>query len=167
MNAGAFGGETWNIVEAVETMDRHGERRTRTPSDYKIDYRKVSGPQGEWFVAAHFRLDRGDTAQGKTLIKTLLAKRGATQPTQLPNAGSVFKNPPGDHAARLIEASGMKGACEGKACVSELHANFIVNQNGATAADIECLISRIQATVENLHGVTLETEVRVIGERAA
>lgn len=164
MNAGAFGGETWNIVEAVETIDRHGQRRTRKSSDYKIDYRKVAGPQGEWFVAAHFRLNAGDASQGKTLIKSLLAKRGATQPTQLPNAGSVFKNPPADHAARLIEASGLKGACEGKACVSELHANFIVNQGGATAADIEHLISRIQATVENLHGVTLEPEVRVIGE---
>ncbi|MBI5783484.1 MAG: UDP-N-acetylmuramate dehydrogenase, partial [Gammaproteobacteria bacterium] len=164
MNAGAFGGETWKIVAAVETIDRHGERRTRTPSDYKIDYRQVSGPQGEWFVAAHFRLDSGDTTQGKTLIKKLLTKRGATQPTQLPNAGSVFKNPPGDHAARLIEASGLKGVCEGKACVSELHANFIVNRGGAQAAEIERLIARIQATVEKLHGVTLEPEVRVIGE---
>jgi UDP-N-acetylmuramate dehydrogenase len=164
MNAGAFGGETWKIVEAVETIDRHGQRRTRTPADYAIAYRKVSGPHGEWFVAAHFRLASGDTTQGKTLIKTLLAKRGATQPTQLPNAGSVFKNPPGDHAARLVEASGLKGKCEGRACVSGLHANFIVNQGGATAAEIERLIARIQATVENLHGVTLETEVRVIGE---
>ncbi|MDH3310974.1 MAG: UDP-N-acetylmuramate dehydrogenase [Gammaproteobacteria bacterium] len=164
MNAGAFGGETWKIVEAVETIDRHGERRTRKPKDFQIDYRKVEGPRGEWFVAAHFRLARGDTVNGKTLIKTLLAKRGATQPTQLPNAGSVFKNPPGDHAARLIEASGLKGTCEGKACVSNLHANFIVNQGGASAADIERLISRIQATVENLHGVSLVPEVRVIGD---
>jgi UDP-N-acetylmuramate dehydrogenase len=164
MNAGAFGGETWRIVEAVETIDRHGQRSTRTPADYKIAYRKVSGPQGEWFVAAHFRLASGDTSQGKTLIKTLLAKRGATQPTQLPNAGSVFKNPAGDHAARLIEASGLKGKCEGKACVSELHANFIVNQGGATAAEIERLIARIQATVQSQHGVKLETEVQVIGE---
>ncbi len=167
MNAGAFGGETWKIVEAVETIDRRGEIRTRGPGDYQIDYRKVAGPQGEWFVAAHLRLNSGDSAQGKTLIKTLLAKRGATQPTQLPNAGSVFKNPPHDHAARLIEVSGLKGACEGKACVSDLHANFIVNQGGATAADIERLISRIQTTVENLHGVTLEPEVRVIGEAAS
>lgn len=166
MNAGAFGGETWNIVTAVETLDRRGERRTRQPEDFRIDYRKVEGPPGEWFVAAHFRLAHGDTVNGKTLIKTLLAKRGATQPTQLPNAGSVFKNPPGDHAARLIEASGLKGLCEGKACVSELHANFIVNRGGATAADIERLISRIQDTVKNLQGVALETEVRVIGEVA-
>jgi UDP-N-acetylmuramate dehydrogenase len=167
MNAGAFGGETWKIVEVVETIDHHGERRMRRPGDFKIDYRHVAGPAGEWFVAAHFRLAQGNTANGKTLIKTLLAKRGATQPTQLPNAGSVFKNPPGDHAARLIEASGLKGICEGKACVSNLHANFIVNQGGATAGEIERLISRVQATVENLHGVTLETEVRIIGERAA
>lgn len=167
MNAGAFGGETWKIVEALETIDRHGEQRLRTPSDYQIDYRKVVGPQGEWFVAAHIRLQAGDAAQGKTLIKTLLAKRGTTQPTQLPNAGSVFKNPSDDHAARLIEASGLKGVCVGKACVSELHANFIVNKGGATAADIEQLILRVQATVKNLHGVTLEPEVRVIGETAA
>lgn len=167
MNAGAFGGETWKIIEAVETIDRQGERHTRAPSDYEINYRKVRGPVDEWFVAAQFRLGSGDTSQGKTLIKTLLAKRGATQPTQLPNAGSVFKNPPGDHAARLIEASGLKGVCEGKACVSDLHANFIVNRGGASAAEIERLISRIQATVENLHGVMLETEVRIIGERKA
>ena len=167
MNAGAFGGETWKIVEALETIDRHGEQRLRTPSDYQIDYRKVVGPQGEWFVAAHFRLKAGDAAQGKTLIKTLLSKRGATQPTQLPNAGSVFKNPPDDHAARLIEASGLKGVCVGKACVSELHANFIVNKGGSTAADIEQLILRVQATVKNLHGVTLKPEVRVVGETAA
>lgn len=164
MNAGAFGGETWKIVEAVETIDRHGERHTRMPTDYVIRYRSVQGPPDEWFVAAHFRLSEGDAAHGKTLIKTLLAKRGATQPTQLPNAGSVFKNPPGNYAARLIEACGLKGKCQGKACVSELHANFIVNTGGATAADIERLIVRIQATVENMYGVALEAEVRVIGE---
>ena len=163
MNAGAFGGETWKIVAAVETIDRHGERHTRQSTDYQIDYRKVTGPQNEWFVAAHFRLGAGETAQGKTLIKTLLAKRGATQPTQLPNAGSVFKNPTGNFAARLIESCGLKGACEGKACVSDLHANFIVNTGGATAADIERLIAHVQAEVEKRHGIRLETEVRVIG----
>jgi UDP-N-acetylmuramate dehydrogenase len=163
MNAGAFGGETWKIVAAVETVDRRGDRRTRQPTDYQIGYRKVTGPRDEWFVAAHFRLGAGDTAQGKTLIKTLLAKRGATQPTQLPNAGSVFKNPTGDFAARLIETCGLKGACEGKACVSDLHANFIVNTGGATAADIEQLIRRVQAEVEKRQGIRLETEVRMIG----
>ena len=167
MNAGAFGGETWNIVAAVETLDRHGERRIRPPSDYRVSYRHVEGPSGnEWFVAGHFRLAKGEASKAKTLIKSLLAKRGATQPTQLPNAGSVFKNPPNDFAARLIEASGLKGAREGKASVSDLHANFIVNNGGARAADIECLIEAVQAEVERRHGVRLETEVRMIGEAA-
>ena len=130
MNAGAFGGETWNIVHAVETLNRAGERRVRLPADYRIGYRSVRGPVGEWFVAAHFQLLRDEQRQGKTLIKSLLGRRGATQPTQLPNAGSVFKNPPNDHAARLIEAAGLKGTREGGACVSTLHANFIVNQGG-------------------------------------
>ena len=164
MNAGCHGGETWNIVQAVETLDHAGGCRTRPPSDYTIGYRTLKGPEGEWFVAAHLRLTKGDAMQGKTLIKTLLAKRSATQPTQLPNAGSVFKNPPGDHAARLIEASGLKGRCIGAACVSELHANFIVNQGGASAAQIERLIALIQKEVEEKQGVTLEPEVRIIGE---
>jgi UDP-N-acetylmuramate dehydrogenase len=164
MNAGAFGGETWQIVARVETIDRHGTRRTREPTDYRVAYRHVAGPAGEWFVAGYFRLQRGETGAGKTLIKSLLAKRGATQPTQLPNAGSVFKNPPGNFSAKLIEACGLKGACEGRACVSELHANFIVNTGGARAADIERLIARVQAEVERVHGVRLETEVRMVGE---
>jgi UDP-N-acetylmuramate dehydrogenase len=165
MNAGAFGAETWDIVQAVETLDRRGERRTRPPADFRVGYRSVQGTAGEWFVAAHFRLTRGDAARARTLIKTLLAKRGDAQPTQLPNAGSVFKNPPNDHAARLIEASGLKGACEGRACVSELHANFIVNTGGAIASEIERLIRRMQVEVEAKQGVRLETEVRVIGEK--
>lgn len=163
MNAGAFGGETWRIVGAVETVDRHGQPRTRTPADYEIGYRSVRGPVDEWFVAGHFDLAPGEAAQGKSLIKSLLAKRGATQPTQLPNAGSVFRNPPGDHAARLIEATGLKGLCEGNACVSELHANFIINRGSATAADIERLIAIVQSRVLAAQRVKLEPEVRVIG----
>ncbi len=164
MNAGAFGGETWSIVHAVETLDRHGELRVRLAADYEVGYRHVAGPASEWFVAAHFRLLRDEHRQGKTLIKSLLAKRGATQPTQLPNAGSVFKNPPGDYAARLIEAAGLKGTREGGASVSDMHANFIVNQGAATAADIERLIARVQAEVHKKFGVQLEPEVRVIGD---
>jgi UDP-N-acetylmuramate dehydrogenase len=164
MNAGAFGGETWKIVAAVETLDRSGTLRKRLPDDYRVSYRHVEGPANEWFVAGHFRLASGEAAAGKGLIKSLLAKRGATQPTQLPNAGSVFKNPSNDFAARLIEASGLKGAREGNASVSDMHANFIVNNGGAKAADIETLIRRVQETVEQKHGVRLETEVRMIGE---
>jgi UDP-N-acetylmuramate dehydrogenase len=164
MNAGAFGGETWNIVAAVETLDREGNLRTRRNDDYRVSYRHVEGPKDEWFVAGHFKLAKGEESKAKLLIKSLLAKRGATQPTQLPNAGSVFKNPPNDFAARLIEASGLKGAREGKAGVSEMHANFIVNLGGAKAADIESLIARVQTEVEKQQGVRLETEVRVLGE---
>lgn len=166
MNAGAFGGETWNIVTAVETMDRHGVVRTRLPGDYRIGYRTVIGPAGEWFIAGHFGLSRGNGEEGQALIKTLLAKRGASQPTQLPNAGSVFRNPPGDFSARLIEASGLKGTCIGGACVSELHANFIVNTGQASARDIEALIALVRDKVLAAQGVHLEAEVRIIGDDA-
>ena len=164
MNAGCHGSETWQFVTAVETVDRSGERRVRALKDFTVAYRKVSGPAGEWFAAGHFRFRPGQAVEGRGVIKQLLAKRGASQPTQLPNAGSVFKNPAGDFAARLIEASGLKGVCEGRACVSEMHANFIVNTGDARAADIEKLIARVQAEVEMQQGVRLETEVRVIGE---
>lgn len=164
MNAGAFGGETWDIVDTVETIDRHGQLRMRERADYAIGYRRVEGPAGEWFVAAHLHLRKGDVADGKARIRSLLARRGQTQPTQMANAGSVFKNPPGDYAARLIEASGLKGACEGGACVSELHANFVINRGNATAADIEHLIERVREHVQRVQGVTLEFEVRIVGE---
>jgi UDP-N-acetylmuramate dehydrogenase len=164
MNAGAFGGETWDIVDTVETIDRHGQLRLRERADYAIGYRRVDGPAGEWFIAAHLHLRKGDVADGKARIRSLLARRGQTQPTQIANAGSVFKNPPGDYAARLIEASGLKGACEGRACVSELHANFIINRGNATAADIERLIERVREHVQRVQGVTLELEVRIVGE---
>ncbi len=164
MNAGAFGGETWDIVDTVETIDRHGQLRMRERGDYDIGYRRVEGPADEWFVAAHLHLRKGDVADGKARIRSLLARRGQTQPTQMANAGSVFKNPPGDYAARLIEASGLKGTCEGGACVSELHANFIVNRGTATAADIERLIERVREHVQRVQGVTLELEVHIVGE---
>ena len=164
MNAGAFGGETWSIVTAVETLDRHGRRRTRLASEYQVGYRTVAGPKDEWFVAGHFTLTPGSSEEGQAQIKSLLAKRGATQPTQWPNAGSVFRNPPGDYSARLIETAGLKGRRLGGAQVSELHANFIVNTGTATAADIEALITQVQAEVESKHGVHLEPEVRMIGE---
>lgn len=164
MNAGAFGGETWTLVEAVETIDRHGRISIRQPDEFNVDYRSVEGRPGEWFVSGHFRLQRGEPGSGKALIKSLLTRRGSAQPTQLPNAGSVFRNPPDDYAARLIEAAGLKGLCEGDACVSDLHANFIVNRGGASALQIERLIRTLQTRVEQAHGVHLEPEVRIIGE---
>jgi UDP-N-acetylmuramate dehydrogenase len=156
MNAGAFGGETWDVVEKVETLN----------DDYDIGYRHVSGPADEWFVAAHFKLQPGELDDSKAEIKSLLARRGESQPTQLPNAGSVFKNPEGDFSARLIEACGLKGKCVGKACVSDKHANFIINTGDALAADVEALIRFIQQTVKEIHGIELQPEVRIIGEAA-
>ncbi len=164
MNAGAFGGETWNVVSAVETLDRRGELHRRLPQDYQIGYRQVQSPAEEWFVAGHFRLTPGSEAEGQALIKSLLAKRGASQPTQWPNAGSVFRNPRGDHAARLIDATGLKGLHRGGAVVSTLHANFIINEGDATAADIEALIAEVQQKVQAAQGVRLEPEVRVVGD---
>ncbi len=164
MNAGAFGGETWSIVAAVQTIDRSGELHQRKAADYKIDYRHVTGPQGEWFVSAMLRLQPGDGKQSQATMKTLLAKRGASQPIQQANAGSVFRNPAGNYAARLIEQSGLKGVCIGGACVSEKHANFIVNTGTATAANIEALICRVRETVFQETGVSLVQEVHIIGE---
>lgn len=166
MNAGAFGGETWKLVRTVETLNRHGDRHERAASDYRVGYREVAGPAGEWFVAATLQLQRGDTEAAGARIRELLDKRAATQPTQQPNAGSVFRNPPGDYAARLIESCGLKGNCIGGACVSEKHANFIVNTGSATAADIEALIDRVATTVQQQCGISLVREVHIVGERS-
>ena len=166
INAGAHGGETWQWVCTVETLDRHGERHLRTPQDYHIGYRSVQPRAAgeEWFVAAHFRLAPGVSAAISARIKQLLEKRNQTQPVNQPNAGSVFRNPPGDHAARLIESCGLKGLRIGGACVSDKHANFIINTGTATAADIEALIKKMADTVQQKCNVQLVAEVRVVGE---
>jgi UDP-N-acetylmuramate dehydrogenase len=165
MNAGCFGGETWQLIEQVETVDHMGVVRTRMPSEYRVGYRHVEAPLGEWFVAAQLKLEQGDSGQLQNRIRELLDLRGSSQPTRLPNAGSVFRNPEGDYAARLIEASELKGRCIGGACVSEKHANFIVNNGGATATEIEMLIELVQNDVELKHGIRLQREVHIIGER--
>ena len=164
MNAGCHGGETWDIVARVKTLDRQGTVHERTPEEYEVSYRHVAGPQQECFVGAWFELPPGDAAEAEQKIKHLLARRLATQPLNLPNAGSTFRNPAGDHAARLIEASGLKGYRIGDAQVSEKHANFIVNLAAARAADIERLIAHMRDTVRAQHGVELQQEVRIIGE---
>ncbi|MCU7945101.1 MAG: UDP-N-acetylmuramate dehydrogenase [Candidatus Thiodiazotropha sp. (ex Cardiolucina cf. quadrata)] len=164
MNAGAFGGETWETVRWVETVDRYGEVRRRAPTDFDIGYRHVNGPTGEWFLSAELALEVGDTAAAQQQIKQLLERRAATQPTSQPSCGSVFRNPPGDYAARLIEAAGLKGKQIGGAQVSQKHANFIINTGAATADDIERLISVVQQEVEKQSGVVLVTEVHRIGE---
>lgn len=164
MNAGAFGGETWARVTAVETLDRSGKRHRRPASEFEVGYRRVRGMPDEWFLAAHLTLEHGDAAAAQARIKALLERRGQTQPIGLPSCGSVFRNPPQDHAARLIEAAGLKGSCVGGACVSEKHANFIINTGAANAADIEALIERVRETVQRVHGVDLQPEVRIVGE---
>ncbi|MCI0653433.1 MAG: UDP-N-acetylmuramate dehydrogenase [Methylococcaceae bacterium] len=164
MNAGAFGAETWTLVEQVLTVSRDGVRRIRERTRFDVGYRHVSGPADEFFLAAKLKLKSGDGTESRNAIKTLLAKRTATQPLNLPSCGSVFRNPPNDHAARLIEASGLKGYTIGGAAVSEKHANFILNKNRARAADIEALIEFVRAEVERKQGVRLIPEVQIVGE---
>ncbi len=164
MNAGAFGGETWTNVKNVTTLSPSGERQSHARDDFNIAYRSVKGPADEWFVAATLSLTQGDVDAGQIRIKQLLAKRAELQPTKQASCGSVFRNPVGDYAARLIEAAGLKGTCIGGACVSEKHANFIINTGDATAADIEALIEKVAFTVEQQHGVVLQREVHIIGE---
>lgn len=166
MNAGAHNSETWSIVSDVTTIDRHGVIRVRGPEDFKISYRHVELPSEEWFVSATLNLAIGDAVAEAEEIKVLLKRRNISQPTNQPCAGSVFRNPEGDFAGRLIELCGLKGLTLGGASVSEKHANFIVNDGNATAADIEALILLVQQKVEQMQGVKLVTEVHVLGEVA-
>lgn len=165
MNAGAFGGETWEKIVAVETLDNKGQQHLRSPEEYQIAYRHVTGPADEWFIAGHFRFESGDGAETMQRIKELLAKRNASQPTNQPSCGSVFRNPENDYAARLIEQAGLKGKSIGGACVSEKHANFIVNTGDATASDIEALIEYVAEVVKQKHGIELVREAHIIGDK--
>lgn len=183
-NAGCYGAETWDFIVSVTTVDRMGRLRERGPEDYEISYRSAklksdtarrtpseSGkaamePSEEWFAAAHFVFPPGETLASERKVKELLDRRLATQPFGQPNAGSVFRNPIGHHAARLIEACGLKGLTIGGAQVSTKHANFIVNLGTATAADIENLIDKVQSVVKQQQGIELEHEIQIIGERA-
>ena len=163
MNAGCHGSETWSFVEKVETIRRSGELIIRNPQEYHIGYRKVILPAEEGFVAGYFRLQPGTKEQAFARIQQFLEHRTATQPIDLPNCGSVFRNPPGDYAGRLIEACGLKGWQIGGAAVSTKHANFIVNLGYANASDIEQLINYIVDKVQKIKGINLEHEVRIIG----
>lgn len=163
MNAGAWGGETWPLVRRVRTIQRSGAIHERGRDAFRFGYRSVSGPEGEWFLGADLALEPGDTEAAQARIKELLARRAATQPTGLPSCGSVFRNPPGEHAARLIEAAGLKGRRLGGAEVSRKHANFIINRGDATATEIADLIELVQDQVERHSGIRLQPEVRRVG----
>jgi UDP-N-acetylmuramate dehydrogenase len=185
MNAGCYGGETWNLVRKVVTIDHAGELHERTPAHYTIGYRTVvkrchqvaSAPPAatlarraglqEWFVAAAFSLPRGDGAQSRARVKELLSRRIASQPLGEPNAGSVFRNPEGTYAAKLIEECGLKGRTIGGAMISPKHANFIINIGDARAADIEALIKLTQSSVKQKFGTELEQEVRILGDASS
>ena len=168
MNAGAMGGETWDIVESVETIDIQGVRHQRKPEEFCVSYRHVEpavkNSSQEWFVSAVIKLSKGDKEESLQKIKSHLSRRSATQPTQQANAGSVFRNPENDYAARLIESCGLKNYCIGGACVSDKHANFIINSGTATAKDIEALIDYVHGKVLQQYGINLVREVQLIGE---
>jgi UDP-N-acetylmuramate dehydrogenase len=167
MNAGAWGAEIWDFVHRVRTIDRFGRLREYDPDAFDVGYRSVVGPAQEWFLGVELQLVPGDPEAGADWIKELLAQRAATQPTGTANCGSVFCNPPGDRAARLIDSAGLKGLRVGGAMVSEKHANFIINRGNATAADISALIERVRDEVERRHGIHLTTEVHRVGGKPA
>ena len=166
MNAGAFGDETWRHVLSVESIDRRCQRRVRAAQEFRASYRHIDWPAGaaeEWFLSAELMFEpHADNAPHT--VQSLLQRRRDTQPLGQWSCGSVFKNPPGDHAARLIEAAGLKGYRIGDAAVSDKHANFIVNLGQARAGELEALIRHVQLTVQRASGVLLEPEVRIIGE---
>jgi UDP-N-acetylmuramate dehydrogenase len=174
MNAGCYGGETWDIVERVVTINRRGQLRRRGKNEFEFGYRHcelnadASSDGDEWFASAHLRLPEGDREESRAIMKALLTKRRQSQPLQLPNAGSVFRNPSeGKTAARLIQSCGLKKFEKNGVRISDKHANFIVNPGGAgSAADIEWLILYVQQKVEEDKGVRLVPEVKIVGDPA-
>lgn len=167
MNAGAFGGETWKHVVAVDVIDNKGNIQKQPFDQFQIAYREVQRLPNTWFVAGYFRFERGGSDQAQQQIKQLLKKRSETQPIGTFNCGSVFRNPPGDHAARLIESCGLKGKRMGGAHISMKHANFIINDNNATAEEIEQLIMLITEEVFKKTGIKLQKEVHIVGDHSA
>lgn len=163
MNAGAHGEATWNKVNKVDVINRRGDVITKSVDQFEFGYRNLQMPVDEWFVSAHFQLDTIAESDNVISIKELMQRRANSQPIGKKNCGSVFMNPPGKYAAKLIEESGLKGFSVGGACVSEKHANFIINEKNACADDIEQLINIIIERVENKFNLKLQTEVRVLG----
>lgn len=165
MNAGAWGGETWPQVSAVEVMYLDGRTAWLDAADFHYSYRHIETPAGfAGFLGARFRVSEDVGGEHERTTREWLARRKATQPVGKPSAGSTFRNPPGDHAARLIESCGLKGYRIGGAEVSTLHANFILTDEGAFAADVERLIEYVRVVVRTRTGIDLIPEVRIVGE---
>ncbi len=163
MNAGAFGGDTWSMIERIECLDRDGNINWFDKSEISYQYRHVELPENNWIVGAQIKLKAIKGLDLGRRIRELLKTRGNSQPVQSANAGSVFKNPENDFAARLLEEAGMKGVVEGGAEYSNKHANFIINTGSATARDIETLIKLGQKSVKQRFGIELDPEVRIVG----
>ena len=161
MNAGAYGGEISEYLLTVDVL-RNGSVQTITKADAGFAYRK-SGFHNDIILGARFRLPQGDKAEILKSRRELLMKRNRSQPVNFPNSGSMFKNPAGTHAAKLIEDAGLKGIRSGNAQISERHANFIVNLGGATAEDVLHLIESARAAVLEKFNIALELEVKLIG----
>jgi len=165
MNAGAHGGEIKDVLDTATVLTPDFDVQTLVARDLQFAYRHSSvRERGYVVLAADFALRPGDTTEMQERVRAWSRKRQQTQPLSMPNCGSVFRNPPGDHAARLIEAAGLKGTRMGNAAVSDLHANFIVNLGHAQAKDVQALIWHVRQVVAERFGVTLIPEVQVVGE---
>jgi UDP-N-acetylmuramate dehydrogenase len=164
MNAGAFGGEIERVVERLEGVDPDGRVEELPRARLAFEYRRLELPPGWIITAVRLRLERGDAVEMKTRVAAAREKRKNNQPLGLPNAGSIFKNPPGAFAGRLLEDAGVKGLERGGARVSERHANFIVNQGGATAEDVRSLMKEMAERVYARSGIRLQPEVKLVGE---
>lgn len=168
MNAGAWGGETWEVVQRVDVLTRAGELRSWSRDQLNVSYRHVSAPDpAAIYLRACLQLQAGqDAGQLQSDLKAMVAERREKQPVGQPSCGSVFRNPANDHAARLIEAAGLKGFSIGAAEVSTKHANFILNRGEASAADIESLLGHVQSQIANQFQIELVPEVRIVGVAA-
>jgi UDP-N-acetylmuramate dehydrogenase len=160
MNAGTDV-EIGDVIKRVEVLVAGEPLQTFTTPEFS--YRRSSLDRRAVVTAAELELQPGDPAMVQAELKRRIGKRNSTQPLELPNAGSIFRNPPGDYAARLIEDTGCKGWHWGGAEVSDKHANFIVNRGGATYADVMALIERVREAVKAKHGIELELEVHLLG----
>jgi UDP-N-acetylmuramate dehydrogenase len=163
-NAGAFGGCIADHLVEVRLLSREGDEQVSMRDQLQFAYRRSSLPAGCVVLEAVFDLTPGDPAQIRRRISENLLKRNRSQPVEWRSAGSVFKNPPGDYAGRLVEKAGLKGVRIGGACISPKHGNFIINLGGATAVDVLALIELTQRRVREEMGVQLELEVQVVGE---